>query len=72
MLGILPEAEVLFGGKCGDSIGYFIEPTIIVTSNPHFKTMEEEIFGPVLTIYIYEDEDFLDTLSFVITHLNMP
>ncbi|MDD4503957.1 MAG: aldehyde dehydrogenase family protein [Clostridiaceae bacterium] len=51
-----PEAEILFGGKCDESIGYFIEPTIIVTNNPHFKTMEEEIFGPVLTVYIYEDE----------------
>lgn len=58
-----PEAEVLFGGKCDNHIGYFIEPTIIVTSNPHFKTMEEEIFGPVLTIYIYEDENFLETLK---------
>lgn len=58
-----PEAVVAFGGKCDDSIGYFIEPTIVVTDNPHFKTMEEEIFGPVLTIYIYEDEDFLDTLK---------
>jgi 1-pyrroline-5-carboxylate dehydrogenase len=57
------EAEVVFGGKCDDSIGYFIEPTIVVTVNPHFKTMEEEIFGPVLTIYIYKDEDFLDTLK---------
>lgn len=45
------EAEIL-GGKCDDSIGYFIEPTIILTNNPHFKTMEEEIFGQVLTIYI--------------------
>lgn len=56
------EAQILFGGKGHDSKGYFIEPTIILTTNPHFRTMEEEIFGPVLTIYIYEDEDFLDTL----------
>lgn len=56
------EATVLFGGKGDDSKGYFIEPTIILTTNPHFKTMEEEIFGPVLTIYIYEDDEFLDTL----------
>jgi 1-pyrroline-5-carboxylate dehydrogenase len=57
------EAEILTGGNCDDSQGYFIEPTTIVTTNPHFKTMEEEIFGPVLTIYIYEDEAFEDTLD---------
>ncbi len=56
------EATILFGGKGDDTNGYFIPPTIILTTNPHFKTMEEEIFGPVLTIYIYEDEDFLETL----------
>jgi 1-pyrroline-5-carboxylate dehydrogenase len=58
-----PEASILFGGLGEDSKGYFIPPTIILTTNPHFKTMEEEIFGPVLTIYIYEDEDFLETLK---------
>ncbi|MEL7564753.1 MAG: L-glutamate gamma-semialdehyde dehydrogenase [Dehalobacterium sp.] len=58
-----PEAEILFGGKCDDSIGYFIEPTIIVTTNPHFKTMEEEIFGPVLTVYIYADDNYPETLK---------
>ena len=57
------DSEILCGGKGDDSKGYFIEPTIILTTNPHFKTMEEEIFGPVLTIYIYEDEDFLETLK---------
>lgn len=57
------EAEILFGGKCDDSVGYFVEPTVIVTNNPHFKTMEEEIFGPVLTVYIYDDGDYLDTLK---------
>lgn len=56
------DAEILCGGKGDDSKGYFIEPTIILTTNPNFKTMEEEIFGPVLTIYIYEDKDFLETL----------
>ncbi len=50
------EAEIICGGNCDDSTGFFIEPTVIVTTNPHFKTMEEEIFGPVLTIYIYKDE----------------
>lgn len=58
-----PEAEILFGGSCDDTVGYFVEPTIILTDNPHFKTMEEEIFGPVLTVYIFEDESYLDTLK---------
>ncbi|HHY11466.1 MAG TPA: L-glutamate gamma-semialdehyde dehydrogenase [Firmicutes bacterium] len=57
------EAEMICGGNCDDSIGFFIEPTVIVTSNPRFKTMEEEIFGPVLTIYVYADEDLDDTLG---------
>lgn len=51
------EAEIICGGGCDDSVGYFIQPTVIVTTNPHFKTMEEEIFGPVLTVYVYADED---------------
>lgn len=49
------DAKVIIGGKCDKSVGYFIEPTVIQTSNPRFKTMEEEIFGPVLTIYVYQD-----------------
>ncbi len=57
------EAEIIFGGKYNNSVGYFIEPTVILTSNPHFLTMEEEIFGPVLTIYVYEDKDFEKTLE---------
>lgn len=57
------DAEILIGGKCDDTVGYFIEPTVILTTNPHFKTMEEEIFGPVLTVYVYEDEDFSDILK---------
>jgi len=56
------EAKILIGGKTDSSKGYFIEPTIIETSNPHFITMEEEIFGPVLTVYIYKDELFENTL----------
>ena len=50
--------EVVAGGGCDDSNGWFIEPTIIVTSNPVSETMCEEIFGPVLSIYVYEDDDF--------------
>jgi len=57
------EAEFITGGTYDDSEGYFIQPTTIVTTNPKFKTMEEEIFGPVLTIYVYEDEKFEETLE---------
>ncbi|MFQ5610975.1 MAG: L-glutamate gamma-semialdehyde dehydrogenase [Anaerolineae bacterium] len=57
------EAEILTGGHYDDSIGYFIEPTTIVTTNPKFKTMQEEIFGPVLTIYVYDDDRFDETLE---------
>ena len=57
------EAEIISGGNCDDSVGYFIEPTVIVVKDPHFKTMEEEIFGPVVTLYIYEDKAFEDTLE---------
>ncbi|MGD9075397.1 MAG: L-glutamate gamma-semialdehyde dehydrogenase, partial [Desulfobacteraceae bacterium] len=49
------EADIITGGKCDESTGYFIEPTTILTTDPQFKTMKEEIFGPVLTIYVYED-----------------
>jgi len=57
-----PEAEILCGGKFDDSVGYYIEPTVVVTTNPRFKLMQEEIFGPVLTVYVYEDKDLDDTL----------
>jgi 1-pyrroline-5-carboxylate dehydrogenase len=57
------EAKIIAGGKGDKSKGYFIEPTIIVTENPHFLTMEEEIFGPVMTIYVYSDELFEETLK---------
>jgi 1-pyrroline-5-carboxylate dehydrogenase len=56
------EAEIVFGGTYDDSVGYFIQPTLVVAANPHFKLMEEEIFGPVMTVYVYEDEDFEKTL----------
>jgi 1-pyrroline-5-carboxylate dehydrogenase len=56
------EAEFLCGGNCDDSKGYFIDATVIVTTNPKFKTMVEEIFGPVITIYVYDDADFEKTL----------
>lgn len=57
------EAEILIGGEHDDSTGYFVHPTIILTDNPNFKTMEEEIFGPVLTIFIYEDANYSDVLK---------
>ena len=60
-------AKIIYGGEYDDSIGYFIEPTIILTSDPKFKTMEEEIFGPVLTIYIYEPENWEETIRLVDT-----
>jgi 1-pyrroline-5-carboxylate dehydrogenase len=59
------EAEVIIGGNCDKSTGYFIEPTIILTSNPHYITMHEELFGPVLTIYVYQAEKWLETLKLV-------
>ena len=61
------DAEIITGGGYDDSKGYFIEPTTILTTNPHFKTMEEEIFGPVLTIYIYDPSDWEETLKLVDT-----
>ena len=61
------DAEIITGGQYDDSKGYFIEPTTILTTNPHFKTMEEEIFGPVLTIFIYSPEDWDETLRLVDT-----
>ncbi len=57
------DAEVIFGGKYDDSKGYFIEPTIVVTTDPHYKLMEEEIFGPVLTIFVYDKNKFQETLK---------
>ena len=57
------DAEIIAGGNYDKSEGYFIEPTVAVTTNPRFKTMCEEIFGPVLTIYVYEDEKWEETLE---------
>ena len=57
------EAEILTGGTYDDTTGYFIRPTIVKTTNPHFKTMEEEIFGPVLTLFVYKDADLDKTID---------
>ena len=51
------DAEILSGGTYDDEVGYFIRPTLVRTSDPHFKLMEEEIFGPVMTHFVYEDAD---------------
>ena len=59
------ETEIIAGGKYDKSKGYFIEPTVIVTTNPNYRTMHEEIFGPVMTIYIFKDDDFDKTLKLV-------
>ena len=56
-------AEVIIGGTCDDRIGYFIEPTVILSEEPKFRTMVEEIFGPVLTVHVYEDEKFEQILE---------
>jgi 1-pyrroline-5-carboxylate dehydrogenase len=57
------DAEIITGGGYDSAKGWFIEPTTIVTTNPRFKSMEEEIFGPVLTIHVYEDEKFEEALD---------
>jgi len=60
-----PEVEIIQGGNYDKSKGYFIEPTIILTKDPHYVTMEEELFGPVLTIYIYDHTKFEETVDLV-------
>jgi len=60
---ISSEAEIIAGGKGDKSQGYFIEPTVILTTDPHFITMADEIFGPVMTIYVYDDEKYIETLK---------
>tara|TARA_Y100000813_G_scaffold105563_1_gene75415 strand:+ start:2549 stop:4177 length:1629 start_codon:yes stop_codon:yes gene_type:complete len=59
------DAQVLAGGNYDKNKGYFIEPTVVTTSNPKFKTMFEEIFGPVVTVYTYNDNDFESILDLV-------
>ncbi len=57
------DAEVIFGGNCDKSVGYFVEPTVIEAKKPDYITMEEELFGPVLTVYVYKDEELDKTLD---------
>lgn len=62
-----PNLEIIAGGEYDDSKGYFIQPTIVVTNSPTEKIMTEEIFGPVLTIYVYKDKDVNSALNLVST-----
>ena len=57
------EAEIVFGGNCDKSVGYFVEPTVILAKNPRYESMAQEIFGPIITIYVYEDKDYEQTLE---------
>ncbi len=59
------DAEVIIGGTYSMDTGYFIRPTVILTTNPHYVTMEEELFGPVLTIYVYNDKGWEDVLEVI-------
>lgn len=61
------DAEIIIGGNYDKSVGYFIEPTVIVTTNPKYTTMETELFGPVMTIYVYDDNKWEETLELVDT-----
>ncbi|MEA1950522.1 MAG: L-glutamate gamma-semialdehyde dehydrogenase [Planctomycetota bacterium] len=58
-----PDLEILCGGGCDDSVGYFVEPTVILSKQPQTKTMVEEIFGPVLTVYVYPEADYEENLE---------
>ena len=57
------DAEVIFGGGYDKSVGYFIEPTVILTNDPYYITIQEELFGPILTVFIYDDEKWEETLE---------
>ena len=59
------DAKVIIGGKCDDSKGWFVEPTVIEASNPRYESVCEEIFGPILSVYVYEDKDWKETLKLV-------
>ncbi len=60
-----PSCEIIAGGTYDKTSGYFVAPTVIVTTNPTYKTMCEEIFGPVLTVYVYDEDKFEETLGLV-------
>ena len=58
-----PDADIVCGGTCDDTTGYFVSPTVIQAHTPHYKTMEVELFGPVLTVYVYPDREYAQTLE---------
>ena len=58
-----PDADIVCGGTCDDTTGYFVSPTVIQAHNPHYRTMEVELFGPVLTVYVYPDREYAQTLE---------
>ncbi len=60
-----PDASILVGGQCDDRKGYFVRPTIIETSNPHYRTLEVELFGPVITLHVYPEDRWAETLRLV-------
>lgn len=57
------DCKILIGGRVDDSVGYFVEPTVVVTTDPHHRLMSEEIFGPVLTVYVYPEKEFPEILG---------
>jgi len=59
------DVDIIFGGKYDDSKGYFIHPTLVKTTNPEYFSMQKELFGPLVTVYVYEDSKWLDTLDLV-------
>lgn len=61
------DAEVIYGGNCDKTVGYFVEPTVILAKKADYVTMKEELFGPVVTVFVYDDEKFDETLSLVDT-----
>ena len=58
-----PDSDIVCGGTCDDTTGYFVSPTVIQAHNPHYRTMEVELFGPVLTVYVYPDREYAQTLE---------
>jgi len=59
------DAKVILGGKCDDKKGWFVEPTVIEATDPYYESMCEEIFGPILSVYVYEDKNWSETLKIV-------
>lgn len=59
---------IITGGNCDDSVGFFVDPTIILTTDPASRCLNEEIFAPILTVYVYEDNKLADTLQLCENH----